>query len=135
MTTSPTRTAPARPPAGWWTGHPHYLVYVLFTATGFVLVADCALLLCGIRALGQGSAAWYAYLDALGSPLGTLLCVALLIGTLFFALRWLWVGVKIPLVQLGPLPAPPEPVIFVAHFAGLIGASALLLLILWGVIL
>ncbi len=130
-----TPTAPARAPDGWWMGHPRYRNYVFFTATGFVLSAACVVLLFGIRALGQGHAAWQTYLAHVGSLPGQLLCWLLLFGTLFFSLRWLRVGVKIPLVRLGLLPAPPEGVIWVAHFAGLFALTALLLLIVGGVIL
>ena len=137
MTTpdAPTRTAPARLPDGWWTGHPRYRNYVFFAASGGVLSSACVVLLFGIRALGQGHAAWQSYLAQLGSLPGQLICWFLLLGTLFFSLRWLRVGVKIPLVRLGLLPAPPAPVIWVAHFAGLFTFTALLLLILGGVIL
>ena len=136
MTTpSATPTAPARAPDGWWTGHPRYRNYVLFAATGAVLSTACVVLLLGIRALGQGNAAWQSYLAQLGSVPGQLLCWFLLFGILFFSLRWLRVGVKIPLVRLGLLPAPPEGVIWVAHFAGLFALTALLLLIVGGVIL
>lgn len=131
----PTRMAPPRPPDGWWAGHPRYRSYVLFAATGAVLAVGCIVLLFGIHALGQGRAAWEQYLAALGSPAGTGLASLLLIGTLFFSLRWLRVGVKIPQVALGPLPAPPAAAIGFLHFAGLLGLTTLLLLILSGVIL
>ena len=132
---STTRTSPARVPDGWWTGHPRYRNYVLFAATGFVLSAGCVVLLLAIRALGRGHAAWQAYLAHVGSLPGQLGCWLLLFGTLFFSLRWLRVGVKIPLVRLGIVPAPPEAVIWVAHFAGLFALTTLVLLLLAGVIL
>ena len=137
MTTQapPTPTAPARPPDGWWTGHPRYRNYVFFSASGVVLSAACVVLLFGVHALATGHAAWQAYLANLGSVPGQILCWPLLLGTLFFAVRWLRVGVKIPQVPLGPLPAPPAAALWAAHFGGLLALSALLLLILSGVIL
>ena len=130
-----TRTAPARAPDGWWSGHPRYRNYVFFAASGVPLALACVVLLLGVRALGQGHAAWQAYLAQLGSLPGQLGCWLLLLGTIFFSVRWLRVGVKIPLVRIGPLPAPPAPVIWVAHFAGLLTLTALVLLVLGGVIL
>ena len=132
---STTPTAPARVPDGWWTGHPRYRTYVLFTGTGLILVPVCVVLLFGLRALARGYAAWEAYLEALASPLGVVLMVLLLVGTLFFSFRWLRVGAKIPAVRVGPVPAPSVPLVLIGHFAGLFTITALLLLILGGVIL
>ena len=129
-----TRVAPARVPDGWWTGHPRYRVYVLFAATGGVLAAAAAVLLAGVRALATGSAAWVAYQAALGSLFVLPLSLLLLVGILFFSLRWLRVGATIPVVRLGPLPAPPLRAIAVAHFAGLLLLSAVILIVLSGVI-
>ena len=128
-----TRTAPARMPDGWWTGHPRYRSYVLFAGTGLVLVPVCVVLLLGVQALGNGYDAWLGYQAALASVPGLLLSSVLMIGTLFFAFRWLRVGAKIPGVKLGPIPAPGVGLILVGHFAGFVTLTALLLLILGGV--
>ena len=37
---APTRTAPARPPDGFFLEHPRYRLYMLFTATGLVVALD-----------------------------------------------------------------------------------------------
>ena len=131
---SPTRTLPARVPDGWWREHPRYRRYVLFAATGMVLVAVNAVLLAGVQALATSVAAWDRYLELLGSIPGLVLIAALLVGTLFFSLRWLRVGAKIPSVRLGPLPAAGMGLILVMHFAGLVTVSLVLLLILSGVV-
>jgi fumarate reductase subunit C len=132
---SATRVAPPRPPDGFWLGHRRYRSYVLFGGTGLVLSAVCVLLLFGIHALGQGHAAWQSYLASLGSLPAKVMCWLLLAGTLFFSVRWLRVGVKLSSVKIGLLPAPPVPVVWVAHFASLFAITALVLLILSGVIL
>jgi fumarate reductase subunit C len=134
-TSSPTRTAAARVPDGWWTGHAGYRNYVLFAASGAVLAVVCVVLLYGIRAIGQGSAAWEAYLGALASVPGASVSAFLLLGTVLFAVRWLRIGAKIPVVRLGPLPAPPMPVIVLAHFGGLVTLSAIILVLLSGMVL
>ena len=132
--TSPTPTLPSRMPDGWWTGHTRYRNYVLFAATGIVLVADCILVLAGVRALGQGAGAWARFLGALGSPPGLLLVLLLAVGTFFFAIRWLRVGAKIPAVPLGPVPAPGVGLILVLHFAGFVTLSLLVLVLLSGIV-
>ena len=79
--------------------------------------------------------AWQAYLARLGSGVGVLLMGMILLGTLFFAIRWLRVGVKVATVDIGPVPAPPAPLVFALSYGGLVGLTGLLLLILAGVIL
>jgi fumarate reductase subunit C len=135
MSAGATRTAPAQLPDGWWLGHARYRRYVLFAATGGMLWLAALIVLGGINALGRGAAAWDAYLASLASPIGVVVMTLIVISILFFAFRWLRVGVKIPLVDIGPIAAPPEPVIWVVHFGGLAALTAVLLLILSGVIL
>jgi fumarate reductase subunit C len=108
---------------------------VLFAATGFVLVIDAWILLRGVQALGAGAAAWQAYLEALAWPPTVLGVFLLLVGTVFFSLRWLRVGVKVASVPLGALPPAPAPVVALGHFAGFALITSLLLLVLAGVIL
>lgn len=129
-----TPTLPARVPDGWWTGHSRYRYYMLFGLAGGLLAANSLVLLAGVRALASGSRAWEAYLASLGSPLALLGSGVLLVSVCFFAMRWLRVGVKVPQVQLGPVPAPAGWLILVGHFAGLVTVSALVLLLLSGIV-
>jgi fumarate reductase subunit C len=131
----PTPTAPARAPDGFWLEHPRYRSYVLFGGTGLILAIDALIVLRGVRALGEGTAAWAAYLAALGSPIGIAMCWLLFLATLFFSIRWLRVGAKIPPVPLPFLFSLPHSVFLVGHYATLAALSGLLLLILSGVIL
>ena len=133
-TTGSTPMLPAREPDGWWMGHTRYRNYVLFAASGFVLLAVNVVLLLGIRALATGVDAWRAYLGALGSLLGLPLVLFLLVGTTFFSLRWLWLGQKVPAQKLGPLPAPSMTLILIANFAALATVSLLLLALLSGLV-
>lgn len=131
----PAEMLPPRLPDGWWSGHARYRRYVLFAATGGVLWLGALVVVAGIVALGQGVQAWQAYLANLGSAVGVLLMGMILLGTLFFAIRWLRVGVKVATVEIGPVPAPPAPLLFALHYGGLVALTGLLLLILAGVIL
>jgi fumarate reductase subunit C len=135
MAASPTRTLPARVPDGWWREHPRYRSYVLFAATGFVLIGVNLLLLAGVAALSTSVAAWQGYLEVLASLPGLVVVAALLVGTWFFALRWLRVGAKIPAVRIGPLPAPSMGLILIGHYAGFVSLTLLILLLLSGVVI
>ena len=115
---SSTPTLAAREPDGWWTGHKRYRNYVLFAATGIVLTVVNILILAGVAAADSGAAAWGRFLGALGSPIGLPVSAFLLFATLFFAIRYLRVGAKIPAVRLGPVPAPNMTLVLVLQFAG-----------------
>ena len=132
---APTRTAPARPPDGWWMSHPRYRPYVLFTATGLVLALDVLMVMGGVRALAAGAQAWEKYLSALASPFALVLDTLLFVTTLFFSIRFLRLGIKLATFKIGPVPAMPGPVVAVAQYGGLAAISALILLVLSGVIL
>ncbi len=131
---SRTPTLAPRTPDGWWTGHRRYRRYVLFAGTGIVLVAVNVLLLGAVRALGQGAADWIAYLGFLRSAAGLVITLALLVGTVFFALRWLRVGAKIPGVLLGHLQNQTVPLILVAHFAGFVTITLVVIVLLSGIV-
>ncbi len=131
---SPTRTAPAQPPEGFWRDHPPYRNYVLFGASGALLWLGALVLLRGVLALGEGVAAWQAYLERLGGVLASAAMLVVLVGTLLFAIRWLRM-VKPFTVALGPLPAPPAPLVLVQNYALFALLTALVLLLCAGVIL
>ncbi len=91
-------------------------------------------LVVGLSALGSGFAGWESYQGFLGSPPGLLLVVLLLAGTVFFSLRWLRVGAKIPSVRLGVIPAPSTGMVLIAHYAGLVTITLVVLAVLSGVV-
>ncbi|MCE2390364.1 MAG: hypothetical protein J4G09_02660 [Proteobacteria bacterium] len=106
---SPTPVAPARPPSGFPLAHARYRNYVLFALTSvFMFVGGVGLLL-GVRALGQGPEAWAQYLDALGHPAVLALSLAVFGFSVYFTLRWMWIGRKIMVGRVGPVPGPPIP--------------------------
>jgi fumarate reductase subunit C len=134
-TAEPTPTAPPRAPDGFWLVHPRYRLYVLFAASGLVLAIDSLILLWGLRALAGGTAAWESYLAALGTPGGVVLCWVLFLSTLGFAIRWLRVGSKIPPLPLALLFSLPSAVFLIGQLVTFVALTALLLLVLAGVIL
>jgi len=135
VSASVTPTLPPRAPDGWWMAHKRYRMFMLFALASGVLSLVSIVLLMGVRALAHGVDAWTAYLAILGSPLGLGVSAALLVPTCFFSLRWLRVGVKVPQVALGPLPAPGAGVLYVLHYAGLATVTLLVFLLLSGVVL
>jgi fumarate reductase subunit C len=125
---------PARAPDGWWTGHPRYRWYVLFAATGLVIAAANLLLLAALAAVGSGYQAWADFQAALAHPLSRVASVLLFLALLFFAVRWMRVGAKIPAVRLGILPAPNVTLILVLQMLGLVAVFGALVGLLSGVI-
>ncbi len=105
-----TKTLPARPPDGWPFRYGPYRNYIAFGATSLFMWIGCVVLLFGVRALGRGPEAWQAYLSALGSPAGLVLTLIVLAFTLYFAVRFGWVGRKVAAARLMGFPvAPPAP--------------------------
>jgi fumarate reductase subunit C len=123
-----TPTAPPRPPAGFPVGFYRYRNYVLFAATSVFMGLGCVGLLEALHALGKGEAAWNEYLADMARPHNLALSTVVLGFTLYFVIRFAWVGRKIAAGRIGPVPRPPVPMplIGVAPLAG----SALLWVIL-----
>ena len=134
---TPTRTSPARPPDGWFVGFYRYRNYVLFASTSLAMALGCAMLLFGLAALGRGADAWTAYLARLGSPPGALLTLVSLAGSVYFAIRWGWVGRKIPAGgKIGPISlgmGMPMPLLGLGPIGGFVTLWLVVLLVLGGV--
>jgi fumarate reductase subunit C len=135
VSTGPTPTAPSRAPDGFWLGHARYRSYVLFAGTGLILALDVLILMRAARALGEGSAAWQAFLAGFAGPVGIVAAWLLFLSTLFFSIRWVRVGAKIPPLPFGLLFGLPSAVFLIGQYATLVLLSAVLLLVLSGVIL
>ena len=130
-----TRTAPARVPDGYWKEHPRYRRYVLFAATGVPLWFAALAVLGVLRATGVGFSEWEAYMGTMASPLWLVVNAIALAMVCWFSIRWLIVGIKIPGVRLGPIPAPPDAAVAVAQFAGLGALTAIIVIVLCGVVI
>ena len=109
VTPSKTPTAPARAPSGFPIGFYRYRNYVLFAATSVFMALGCVGLLEALHALGQGEAAWNEYLADMAKPHNLALSSAVLGFTLYFVIRFAWVGRKIAAGRIGPIPRPPMP--------------------------
>jgi divalent metal cation (Fe/Co/Zn/Cd) transporter len=129
-----TRTARARPPDGFPLGFYRYRNYIVFAATSLFMMLGCAMLLDAIHALGQGEAAWLAFLARMARPYYLATSTVVLLFTLYFVFRFAWVGRKIAAGRIGPIPRPPVPMFVtgVAPIGGFLTLWLILLLILGG---
>jgi len=131
-----TRTLPARAPDGFPFGFRRYRSYVVFAFTAFPMALTAVILLFGLAALGRGEEAWQGYLASLSSTPAIVLSLLLLGFTLYFAIRFGWVGRKIAAGRIGPIPGPPAPLfaLGVAPISGYLVVWLLILAILGGVL-
>jgi fumarate reductase subunit C len=129
-----TRTAPSRKPDGFPLGFYRYRNYTIFAFTAIPMAVSLAFLVSGVRALGAGEDAWKAWLAAQASPGLRTLHLVCLAFTLYFAVRFAWVGRKIAVGRIGPVPSPPlpMPLLGVAPLGGFVTVWLVLLVILGG---
>ena len=73
---------------GWWKKNPYYIEYMIHEATALFVAAYAFVLLVGLLRLGQGEAAWNAWLEALKSPLSVLAHLVLLAGAAYHTYSW-----------------------------------------------
>lgn len=130
----PTRTAPPRMPSEF-PMQGRYRAYTLFDATGAIYLLLGLLALRLVWALGDGEAAWTAAMESLGNPLYLLFHALALASVVFVAVRFFRLFPKAQPPRIGPVKPPPQPVILGMLYAGWIGTSVLLALILGGAVL
>lgn len=87
-----------RPMGGWWKKNPFYVEYMIHEGTALFVAAYAITLLVGLVRLGQGEAAWNAWLEALKSPLAIVFHLVLLVAIAYHAFTWF---------KLFPLTMPP----------------------------
>jgi hypothetical protein len=135
-TAEKTRTAAPRPPAGFPFRFYRYRNYVVFAATSVFMALGCVGLLEALYALGRGEEAWKEFLANMAKPHNLVLSLVVLGFTLYFVLRFAWVGRKIAAGRIGPIPRPPlpMPLLGVAPIGGFLTLWLILLAILAGVL-
>jgi fumarate reductase subunit C len=109
VTAPRTPVAAALRPRGFPLRHSRYRNYFLFAWTSVFMFIAAAELLLGLRALGQGEPAWRDYLALLGQPALLVFNLVALGFALYFAGRWSWIGRKIAVGRVGPVPRNPLP--------------------------
>jgi fumarate reductase subunit C len=121
-----------RPMGRWWQRDPFFVRYMWREATALAVMAYAVLLLAGLWRLGQGEAAWTAWLGWLNSPLAMLLHAVLLAGLVFHAITWMEVLPKtLPLLFAGGKRVPDATIVRFGFAAALVANAALLALGWW----
>lgn len=110
----------------WYLAQPHYMQHMAQEFTSVFVGAYGLLLLCGIRALAEGEAAWHSFLASLGSPLMLGMQWLVLVATLYHSVSWFAVTPKAMPVQIGESFLPG---IFIAgaHYLAWIAVSLFIL--------
>lgn len=128
-----TRTAPPSMPPKFPTGG-RYLAYMAFGATSFFFLAIGLLVLRITWALGSGPEAWARVQASFQSPLYIGFHAIALVVFLWAAWRFLIkLSAKAQPKKIGPLRPPPGEVVPLAAAAGWLGATALVVIVLWGI--
>ena len=77
-----------RPMQGWWKHNPFFVRYMVREVTAVAVWIYALILTVGVLRLGQGEAAWNAWLLALKSPLSLALHLVLLISMVVHTQSW-----------------------------------------------
>jgi fumarate reductase subunit C len=128
-----TRTAPGQMPAKFPTGG-RYLSYIAFGATSFFYLAISLLVLRVTWALGDGAQAWAAVQASFQNPIYLAFHAVTLVVFLWAAWRFLIkLSAKAQPKKVGPLRPPPAEVVPFAAAAGWVAATAVVIIVLWGI--
>jgi fumarate reductase subunit C len=128
----PTRTAAAEMPTKFPTGG-RYLSYMAFGATAFFYLIVALQVLRMVQALAEGPEAWARVLASYQHPLYLGFHVITLAVLVWAGWRFLIkLSAKAQPKRIGPLRPPPEESVPALMAVLWLGASALVLLVLWG---
>jgi fumarate reductase subunit C len=102
-----TRTASPARRDGWWWRHRRSRAYVLFGLGSLAVMAEAAVLLAGLWALGGGPAGWERFLARLAEPVPRSFHALALLALIAYGGRFLRLFPKTQTPRL-PLPGLPE---------------------------
>lgn len=129
MTPRPGYTRPMR---GWWRRDPYFMRYMLREATAIAVAAYAVILTLGVVCLGQGEAAWNAWLGALRTPASLLLHAVLLIAMIVHAKSWFDIMPKtMPMIFIGGKQLSAASITRTGWAAALLASVALFGLAWW----
>lgn len=131
----PTRTAPPHMPGVWPMGR-RYRSYVFFGAGSFFFLLMGLLVLRTVWALGTGPAAWAELQREFAHPAYVIFHVLALGVFVWSGWRFLIkLFAKAQPPMIGPIRRPPEAIFPPLLGAAWVGATVVLLAVLWGVVL
>lgn len=114
----------------WFLSQPRYQRYMAREVTCIFIFAYTFLLIVTLARLAEGKEAFDAFVQALGSPLGVLFNLAVLIATVYHSLSWFVVTPQAMPIQLGEEFVPGK-IIVNAHYAA--WAVASIIILIWGI--
>ncbi|CCQ75197.1 Fumarate reductase, subunit C [Magnetospira sp. QH-2] len=109
-----------------------YVRYMIREATCLFIGLQAFVLIVGIYRLSQGPEAYDAYLAALWSPMGLLMCLAILVAAVIHSITWFNLTPKAMPLWIGDKQAPGW-IIVGAHYGGWFVVSVAFLLLAGGI--
>ena len=113
----------------WFLSQPRYKRYMAREVTCVFIFAYTFLLIVALARLADGKEAFEAFVQALGSPLGVLFNVAVLIATVYHSMSWFNVTPQAMPIQMGEEFVPGK-IIVGAHYGA--WAVVSLIILFWG---
>ena len=115
-------------PTTWFLTQPRYKRYMAREVTCLFIFAYTFLLIIGLKRLSEGPDAFNAFVQALGSPLGVLFNLVVLIAAVYHSTSWFNVTPQAMPIQRGEEFVPGK-IIVGAHYA-LWAVASLIVLVL-----
>ena len=115
---------------GWWKKNPFFVEYVIHESTALFVLAYAVTLLVGLVRLGQGEAAWNAWLAALQSPLALVFHLVLLVAIAYHTYTWFKImPITLPPIRVGGEKLSPCAIITGGLTAAVVAGLALIVLV------
>ena len=115
---------------GWWKKNPFFVEYVIHESTALFVLAYAVTLLVGLVRLGQGEAAWNAWLAALQSPLALVFHLVLLVAIAYHTYTWFKImPITLPPIRVGGEKLSPCAIITGGLTAAVVAGLGLIVLV------
>ena len=117
---------------GWWKRDPYFVRYMAREVTALFVAAYAVVLLVGLVRLGQGEAAYDAWLHSLKSPLA--LVFHFIVLTTFIYHTWSWFRIMpktMPAIRIGGAKVQPGVITWSGILVAIIVSGAAILLAIW----
>ena len=115
---------------GWWKRDPYFIRYMAREVTAIFVAAYAVVLLVGLVRLGQGEAAYNAWLQALQTPLS--LVFHLVVLAVFCYHTWSWFNIMpktMPIMFVGGKRVQPGTITGTGVAAAIVACLAVLLIV------
>jgi fumarate reductase subunit C len=99
------------PHFAWWWGHRGYTLFVVRELTSVFIGAYAVLLLMLVHRLGQGRAAYEAYLQSLTTPWMIAFHIVALAAAVYHSVTWFALSPKAMTVRLAGRPLPARVIV------------------------